>query len=125
MKKVIIISDKLPVFGPYSTAVEAGGFIFISGQIAQDPKTGKIITDIKSATRQVLANMQTILEEAGLKLNSIVKTTIYLKNINDFTAMNEIYAGFFTQEPPARSTIEVSSLPKGAPLEIEAIAMRI
>jgi 2-iminobutanoate/2-iminopropanoate deaminase len=125
MKKTIIASDKLPVFGPYSAAVEAGGFIFISGQIALDPKTGGAITDIQAATRQILANMQTILAEAGLKLNSIVKTTIYLKNINDFAAVNEIYACFFPEEPPARSTVEVSSLPKGVPIEIEAIAARI
>ena len=124
MKKIIIASDKLPVFGPYSAAVEAGGFIFISGQIVLDPKAGEVITDIKSPTRQLLVNMQTILEEAGLKLTSIVKTTIYLKIINDFAAMNEIYAGFFPQEPPARSTIEVSALPKGALIEIEAIAIR-
>jgi 2-iminobutanoate/2-iminopropanoate deaminase len=125
MKKTIITSDKLPVFGPYSAAVEAGGFIFISGQIALDPKTGEVITDIQAATRQVLTNIQNILETAGLKLNNIVKTTIFLKNINDFAAVNEIYASFFPHEPPARSTIEVSSLPKGVQIEIEAIAARI
>lgn len=124
MTKTIISSNKLSVFGPYSTAVEAGGFIFISGQIALDPKTSAVITDIQSATRQILTNMQTILAEAGLKLGSIVKTTIYLKNINDFAAVNEIYAGFFPNEPPARSTVEVSFLPKGVPIEIEAIAVR-
>ena len=124
MKKTIIALDKLPVFGPYSTAVEAGVFIFISGQIALDPKTSEAITDIKTATRQILTNMQTILEAAGLKLDNIVKTTIYLKNINDFAAVNEIYAGFFPHEPPARSTIEVSALPKGVPIEIEAIAAK-
>ena len=125
MKKTIIASDKIPVLGPYSAAVEAGGFIFISGQIALDPKTGEVITDIKVATRQILTNMQTILEVTGLNLTSIVKTTIYLKNITDFSAVNEIYAGFFPQEPPARSTFEVSALPKGVPIEIEAIAARI
>ncbi len=125
MKKTIISSDKLPVFGPYSAAVEAGGFIFISGQIALDPKTGEVITDIKSATSQILTNMQIIMEAAGLKLNNIVKTTIYLKNISDFAAVNEVYAGFFSKNPPARSTIEVSSLPKGVSIEIEAIAARI
>jgi len=124
MKKTIIAADKLPVVGPYSAAVEACGFIFISGQIALDPKTGEAITDIKSATRQVLTNMQTILETADLKLTDIVKTTIYLKNITDFAAVNEVYAGFFPEDPPARSTIEVSSLPKGVPIEIEAIAAR-
>ena len=125
MKKTIITSDKLPVYGPYSAAVEAGGFIFMSGQIALDPKTGAVITDIKAATRQVLTNIQTILEAAGLTLTNIVKTTIYLKNINDFAAVNEVYTGFFPEEPPARSTIEVSALPKGVPIEIEAIAARI
>ena len=125
MKKTIITSDKIPVLGPYSAAVEAGGFIFISGQIALDSKTGEALTDIKAATRQILTNMQTILEVAGLKLTNIVKTTIYLKNISDFAVVNEVYAGFFPQEPPARSTIEVSSLPKGVPIEIEAIAARI
>jgi 2-iminobutanoate/2-iminopropanoate deaminase len=125
MKKTIIASDKIPVLGPYSAAVEAGGFIFISGQIALDPKTGEVITDIKAATRQILTNMQTILEVTGLNLTSIVKTTIYLKNINDFATVNETYAGFFQEEPPARSTIEVSSLPKSVPIEIEAIAARI
>jgi 2-iminobutanoate/2-iminopropanoate deaminase len=125
MKKTIIASDKIPVLGPYSAAVEAGGFIFISGQIALDPKTGEVITDIKAATRQILTNMQTILEVTGLNLTSIVKTTIYLNNINDFATVNEIYAGFFYEEPPARSTIEVSSLPKDVPIEIEAIAARI
>ena len=125
MKKTIISSDKLPVFGPYSAAVEAGSFIFISGQIALDPKTGKVITDIKSATSQILNNMQIIMEAAGLKLTNIVKTTIYLKNISDFAVVNEVYAGFFSEDPPARSTIEVSALPKGVPIEIEAIAARI
>ena len=125
MKKTIIASDKLPVFGPYSAAVEAGGFIFISGQIALDPKNGEVITDIKSATSQILNNMQIIMEAAGLKLTNIVKTTIYLKNINDFAVVNEVYAGFFSENPPARSTIEVSALPKGVPIEIEAIAARI
>jgi 2-iminobutanoate/2-iminopropanoate deaminase len=124
MKKTIIASDKLPVAGPYSAAVEACGFIFISGQLPLDPRTGEVITDIKSATRQVLTNIQTILETAGLKLTNIVKTTIYLKNIADFADVNEIYAGFFPEDPPARSTIEVSSLPKGVSIEIEAIAVR-
>ena len=125
MKKTIIASDKLPVFGPNSAAVEAGGFIFISGQIALEPINGEVITDIKSATSQILTNIQIIMEAAGLKLTNIVKTTIYLKNISDFAVVNEVYAGFFPENPPARSTIEVSALPKGVPIEIEAIAARI
>ncbi len=124
MGKKIIPSDKLPVLGPYSAAVETGGFIFISGQIPLNPVTGKVITNIKSATRQILINMQTLLQENGLKLDNIVKTTVFLKNMADFPTVNEIYASFFPEGPPARSTIEVSALPKGAPIEIEAIAIR-
>jgi 2-iminobutanoate/2-iminopropanoate deaminase len=124
MRKKIISSDKLPVIGPYSVAVDANGFIFISGQIPVNPANGEIITDIKMATRQVLTNIQTILNDIGLSMSSIVKTTIFLKNMSDFAAVNEIYAEFFQEAPPARSTIEVSNLPKGAVIEIEAIAVR-
>jgi 2-iminobutanoate/2-iminopropanoate deaminase len=124
MKKNILASAKLPVIGPYSSAVEAGGFIFLSGQLPLNPSTGEIVMDIKAATRQTLTNIQTILEENGLSLKNILKTTIFLKNMADFAAVNEIYAGFFPENPPARSTVEVSALPKNAPLEIEAIALR-
>ncbi len=123
-KRKLLASAKLPVLGPYSSAVEAGGFIFISGQLPLNPSTGEIVMDIKAATRQVLTNMQTILEENRLSLKNIVKTTIFLKDMEDFPAVNEIYAGFFPERPPARSTVEVSALPKNAPLEIEAIATR-
>jgi len=124
MKKKILAAAKLPVLGPYSSAVEAGSFIFLSGQLPLNPSTGEIVMDIKAATRQTLTNIQTILEENGLSLKNIVKTTIFLKNMADFAAVNEIYAGFFPESPPARSTVEVSALPKNAPLEIEAIAIR-
>jgi 2-iminobutanoate/2-iminopropanoate deaminase len=124
MEKKIIITNRLPASGPYSIAVEANGFIFLSGQLPIDPATGEIISEIRQATRQVLDNIRTVLADTGLTLSSIVKTTIFLKDISDFAAVNEIYASFFPQEPPARSTIEVSNLPKGAPLEIEAIATR-
>jgi len=124
MDKKVITSDQLPAAGSYSPAVEAGGFIFISGQLPVDPSTGQIIMDIQPATRQVLTNLQTLLEDNGLSLINIVKTTLFLRNISDFAAINEIYAGFFSAEPPARSTVEVSALPKDAPLEIEAIAVR-
>ncbi len=124
MKKKIIASTKFPVSGPYSAAVEANDIIFISGQIPIDPATGEIVTDIKTATMRVLTNIQAILNKTGLDMSSIVKTTIFLKNMADFAAVNEIYAGFFSEEPPARSTIEASVLPKGAPIEIEAIAIR-
>lgn len=124
MEKKIITSIKLPVAGPYSLAVEANGLIFISGQLPINPATGEIVMDIRPAARQVLANLQTLLEENGLSLNNVVKTTIFLKNMDDFAVVNELYAGFFTTLPPARSTVEVSALPKGVPLEIEAVAVR-
>jgi 2-iminobutanoate/2-iminopropanoate deaminase len=124
MKKKVIASTEFPVSGPYSAAVEANDFVFISGQLPMDPATGEIINDIKTATRQVLINIQAILKKTDLDMSDIVKTTIFLKNITDFPVVNEIYAGFFPEEPPARSTIEASVLPKGALIEIEAIAIR-
>jgi len=124
MKKNVIASTEFPVSGPYSAAVEANDFVFISGQLPMDPATGEIINDIKTATRQVLINIQAILKKTDLDMSDIVKTTIFLKNITDFPVVNEIYAGFFPEEPPARSTIEASVLPKGALIEIEAIAIR-
>lgn len=124
MDKKIVTSNTLKSVGSYSIAVESNGFIFISGQLPMNPATGEILMEIQPACRQVLNNIQTLLEENGLSLSNIVKTTIFLKNINDFAAVNEIYADFFSTEPPARSTVEVSNLPKGAPLEIEAVAIR-
>jgi 2-iminobutanoate/2-iminopropanoate deaminase len=124
MKKNIIASSKFPVSGPYSAAVEVNDIIFISGQLPIDPLTGQIINDIKTATRQVLTNIQIILKEAGLDMSNVVKTTIFLKNIFDFPVVNEIYASFFPKDHPARTTIEANALPKGALLEIEAIAIR-
>jgi 2-iminobutanoate/2-iminopropanoate deaminase len=117
MKKKIISSTKFPVSGPYSAAVEANDIIFISGQLPVDPATGEMIKDIN-------INIQTILKKTDLDLSNIVKTTIFLKSIKDFSAVNEIYADFFPEEPPARSTIEVSVLPREALIEIEAIAVR-
>jgi 2-iminobutanoate/2-iminopropanoate deaminase len=104
--------------------VEANDFIFISGQLPIDPATGEIINDIKTATRQVLINIQAILKKTDLDMSDIVKTTIFLKNMTDFPVVNEIYAGFFPEEPPARSTIEAGVLPKGALIEIDAVAIR-
>jgi len=124
MKKKIISPTGIAIAGPYSPAVEANDIIFISGQLPVDPSTGEIITDIKTATRQILLNIQTLLKKTDLDMSHIVKTTIFLKNIKDFPAVNEVYADFFPEEPPARSTIEASVLPREAPIEIEAIAVR-
>lgn len=124
MKKKIISSSKFPVSGPYSAAVEANDMIFISGQLPVNPATGEMINNIKDATRQILTNIQAILRKTDLDLSNIVKTTIFLKNIKDFPAVNEVYADFFPKDPPARSTVEASVLPKGALIEIEAIAVR-
>ncbi|MFZ2417087.1 MAG: Rid family detoxifying hydrolase, partial [Smithellaceae bacterium] len=123
MDKKIITSKNMPASGPYSMAVEANGMIFISGQLPVNPSTGEIVTAIEPATRQVLTNLKTILEENGLSLNHVVKTTIFLKRMTDFAVVNEIYGGFFADAPPARSTIEVSALPRDVPLEIEAVAI--
>jgi len=124
MKKKIISTTEVPVSGPYSAAVEARDMIFISGQLPIDPSTGEMINDIKKATQQILLNIQILLKKTDLDLSNIIKTTIFLKNIKDFTAVNEIYAEFFPTEPPARSTVEVSVLPRGALIEIEAVAVR-
>ncbi|MDI6741208.1 MAG: Rid family detoxifying hydrolase [Smithella sp.] len=124
MKKKVINTSAVHVAGPYSAAIEARDFIFISGQLPIDPSTGEIIKDIKQATKQVLINIQSILKKTDLDLSNIVKTTIFLKDIKDFPVVNEIYAGFFPKDPPARSTIEASVLPRGALIEIEAIAVR-
>ena len=124
MKKKIISTTEVPVTGPYSAAVEANDLIFFSGQLPVNPATGELITDIKQATRQILINIQSLLKKTDLDLRHLVKTTIFLKDIKDFQSVNEIYAEFFPQDPPARSTVEVSVLPKGALIEIEAIAAR-
>lgn len=120
----MINTDKAPkAIGPYSQAIKYENLIFISGQIAIDPKTQELIEgDIKKQTERIMENIKAILEEAGLSLNHVIKTTIYLKNINDFPALNEVYGKYFTEHKPARATIEVSNLPKGALVEIEAIA---
>lgn len=109
--------------GPYSQAVKAGGFIFLSGQIPIDPASGEIVAgDIKAQTRQVLKNLQAILVEAGSSLKDVVKTTVFLKDLSGFADMNGVYGEFFSAPYPARATVEVSALPKGVLVEIDAIA---
>ncbi|NJM09760.1 MAG: RidA family protein [Bdellovibrionaceae bacterium] len=124
--KTIIRTDRAPApVGPYSQAVDAGGFLFCSGQIAIDPKTNQVHTGpIEEQTKLVLENIKAVLTEAGLSFPNIVKTTIFLTSMNDFAAVNEVYAKYFTEQPPARSTIAVAGLPKGVHVEIEVIAKR-
>jgi len=124
MKKVIS-TDKAPKsIGPYSQGILVGKFLFISGQIAIVPETGELIKgDIESETEQILKNIKAIVEEEDGSMENIVKTTIYLKDMSNFSRVNEIYGKFFTPMPPARATVEVSNLPKGTDIEIEAIAV--
>lgn len=121
--KVVMTSDAPAAVGPYSQAVEAGGLIFVSGQLPIDPATGAFPSeDIKELTRQSMKNLSAILKKAGTSMDKVVKTTIYLKDLADFAAVNEVYASFFNGSYPARSCFEVAALPKGAKVEIEAIA---
>ena len=122
-KKIITTANVRPA-GPYSPAVEAGGFVFLSGRVATDPVTDRLIMEIEPACRQLLQNIKAFLEEIGLSMNHVVKTTVFLRDMRDFAVMNEIYAAFFPEAPPARSTVQVAALPGGAPLEIELIAHR-
>ena len=124
MHRKIINTKKAPApIGPYSQAILSGNFIFTSGQIAIDPASGEIITgDIESQTLQVLENLKAVLLSAGGSVNSVLKTTIYLKNMDDFQRVNEIYARYFGHSMPARSTVEVSRLPRTVLIEIDCIA---
>ena len=124
--KTIIVTDKAPApVGPYSQAVVAGGSLFCSGQVSIDPKTNAVFTGaIEVQTKMVLENISAVLEKSGLGFQNVVKTTIFLTSMNDFTKVNEIYGSYFTEQPPARSTIAVAGLPKGVNVEIEVIAKR-
>jgi 2-iminobutanoate/2-iminopropanoate deaminase len=124
MKKIISTSDAPAAVGPYSQAVRVGSTIYCAGQIPLDPKTGQIVSnDISEQARRVLDNITAILKTEGLSFENIVKTTIFLTDLADFQTVNEIYATYFKQAPPARSTVQVPALPKGARIEIEAIAV--
>lgn len=120
----IVITDRGPrPIGPYSQGIKSGGFIFLSGQVALDPKSGELTGgDIRQQTERTLNNIKAILEAAGANLHHVVKTTVFLKDLNDFAAMNEVYSRYFTTAPPARSTVQVARLPKDALVEIEVIA---
>ena len=121
-----ISTDKAPAaIGPYSQAIEAGGMVFASGQLPIDPATGAFVEGgVKEQTRQSLTNTQNILREAGVDLSHVVKTTVFLSDMANFGAMNEVYAEFFTQPFPARSAVAVKTLPKDALVEVECIAVK-
>jgi 2-iminobutanoate/2-iminopropanoate deaminase len=122
--KEIVTTDRGPKpIGPYSQAIKAGGFIFLSGQVALDPKSGELTAgDIRQQTERTLENVKGILEASGSNLHHVVKTTVFLKDMNDFAAMNEVYGRYFTAAPPVRSTVQVARLPKDALVEIEVTA---
>lgn len=125
MEKRIIYTEKAPKpIGPYSQAVIAGNLIFTAGQIPIDPKTNQVVQgDIKEQTRRVLENLRAILEAVGSTFDDVVKVTIYMKDLNEFSAMNEVYSEYFKNSPPARTTVEVSRLPRDVKIEIDLIAI--
>ncbi|WP_151409099.1 RidA family protein [Anaerococcus sp. Marseille-P9784] len=118
-----INTKKAPAaIGPYVQAISTDNLVFTSGQLPLNPETGELVTEIKSATKQALENIKAILEEAGTSMDKVIKCTVFLADINDFAAVNEVYGQYFTDHKPARSAIQVGALPKGGILEIEAIA---
>lgn len=123
--RVSVQTDHAPAaIGPYSQAIKAGGFVFASGQIPTDPATGEFVAGgVAEQTEQVLKNLAAVLEASGSGLDKVVKTTVFLADMKDFGAMNEVYAKFFTSEPPARSTVAAAGLPRGARVEIDAVAV--
>lgn len=123
LKETVSTSDAPAAIGPYSQAVKCGGYVFASGQIPIDPATGQLVNGgIKDQTSQVLRNLNAVLKAAGSSLEKVVKTTIFIKDMNQFSVVNDVYSLFFADNPPARSTVEVSRLPKDAEIEIEVIA---
>ena len=125
MKREIVQTDRAPkAIGPYEQAIKVGGFVFTAGQIPLDPKTGNMIEGgIAIQTRQVLENLKGVLEASGSSLDKVVKATVFLKNITDFAAMNEVYAEYLGGSKPARSTVAVAELPRGALVEIDLVAL--
>jgi len=125
MEKQIVVVEKGPkAIGPYSLGVKAGQLMFVSGQIGLDPATGSLVEGgVEAETRQVLLNLKAILEAGGCSLKQVVKTTVFLRDINDFGRMNGVYGEFFNENPPARSTVRVAALPRNGAVEIEVIAL--
>lgn len=123
-RKQISTSDAPAAIGPYSQAIRCGQFLYLSGQIALDPSSGTLVgEDVQAQTQRVMQNVQAVLASAGSSLNQVVKTTVFLANMGDFPAMNAIYASYFSDVPPARSTVAVAELPRHALVEIECIAL--
>ena len=124
MRKEIVATEDAPkAIGPYSQAVRVGTLVFLSGQIPLDPKTGEIVTgDITEQTRRVMENLSAVLRAAGVSLSEVVRSTIYLLDLGDFAKVNEVYGSYFSTEPPARATVQVAALPRGASIEIDMIA---
>src|SRR6266704_4488627 len=124
MKKIISTNEAPAAVGPYSQAVRAGSMVFCAGQIPLDPKSGQIVSqDVAEQTRRVLDNLTAVLNSERLTLSDVVKTTVFVTDLADFQTINEIYAKYFSAQPPARSTVQVAALPKAARVEIEAIAV--
>ncbi len=125
MNREVVSTEEAPkAIGPYSQAIATGGFVFCSGQVGFDPATGELEEGLANQVTRGLENLQAVLKEAGVSAANVVKTTVFLTSMDDFAAMNELYAKVFVDEPPARSTVAVKELPKGAIFEIEAIAIR-
>ena len=123
-KEVIATSQAPKAIGPYSAGIRHGSFIYTAGQLGIDPATGEVVPGgVEAETRQSLQNVKAILEAGGASMDQVVKTTVFLRDMKDFTAMNGVYATFFGEKPPARSTVQVAALPKYAAVEIEAIAI--
>jgi 2-iminobutanoate/2-iminopropanoate deaminase len=124
MREVISTKDGPQAIGPYSQAIKANGFVFVSGQVAIDPPTQQVISgDVATQTERVMKNLSAILKAAGSGLEKVVRSTVFLKNMSDFGAMNEVYGKYFSSAPPARSTVEVARLPKDLLVEIDVIAL--
>jgi 2-iminobutanoate/2-iminopropanoate deaminase len=125
MSRRIVRTEQAPqAIGPYSQAVVGGGFVYVAGQLALDPGTGQLVPgDVRIQTKRVMENIKAILEGAGSSLSHVVKTTVFLRDMNDFGAMNEIYGSYFQEDPPARSTFQVAKLPRDGAVEIEVVAL--
>jgi 2-iminobutanoate/2-iminopropanoate deaminase len=125
MSKRIVRTEQAPqAIGPYSQAVVGGGFVYVAGQLALDPRTGQLVPgDVRIQTKRVMENIKAILEGAGTSLGNVVKATVFLRDMNDFGAMNEIYGSYFQEDPPARSTFQVAKLPRDGAVEIEVVAL--